>query len=84
MTTTFDHMSPEELLTEAYTRPELSGFERALCQQLELVINAYEVVCETVYTTVQEIEAGEIDTLVGVANIKAVVEPDEVETVYIQ
>lgn len=78
------HLTAEELLATVYTQPSLTAAEFALCQQLELLLNAYEAVCETVYETVKEIEAGEIAPLVGVARIKALVEPDEVETVYIQ
>lgn len=78
------HLTAEELLATVYTQPSLTASEYALCTHLELLLHAYEAVCETVYGAVKEIEAGEIAPLVGVASIKALVEPDEVETVYIQ
>jgi hypothetical protein len=80
----YAHLSPEEVLAAAYTQPTLTALELALCQQLELVLNAYEVVCETVFETTKEVEAGEIAPLIGIASIKSLVEPDEVETVYVQ
>ena len=84
MTTAFDHLTPEEVLTEAYQRPALSDLEQALCKNIELLLNAYEVVCESVYLLAQEVETGETDARVAIASIKAIVEPDEIETVYIQ
>lgn len=84
MSTNYDYMTPEEVLTEAYQRDGLSDLEQALCKNLELVLNAYEVTCESVYLIAQDAETGTTDVRAAVASIKALVEPDEVETVYIQ
>lgn len=80
----YSHLSAEELLNVVYAQPTLTAYEFALSAQLELLLNAYDAVCETVYTTAVDVEQGAIAPLTGIAVIKAVVEPEEVEAVYVQ